>query len=489
MNPANDSALKTLWERTLGPEFPLDGGDGRESVGRGTELGRGGMGVVHRELQDRLERNVAVKRIRPDRSDDPRMIERFLAEARINGMLDHPNVVPVHELHDDEEGRPVLVMKLVEGRTWAEILDESRDDPARRMAALDRHLEILLDVCNGVAFAHARQIIHRDLKPANVMVGEFGEVLVMDWGLGIDVSPDRTAPPPIPHVSSITEPMGSPAYMAPELARADGTKITTRSDIYLLGATLHEILTGRPPHVAETRWKAIMAADNGKIPAYDAAVPAELAAIARHAMARDAADRPATVLDFADAIRAFREHRASLKLSQSANEALAQAEAHSPERYGQLSEAIEGHRQALVLWPENPEAGPGLRAARLARAQAALEARDLELAAEELRSLEGSDAESERLGRDLRVARKATARARLKARLLTWSIAALLLTMAAGLFLVNQSRGREVAARLAEKKSSASTAYAAGQLAARSGRWDEALTRYETALAQGHEDP
>ncbi|MCA9322206.1 MAG: protein kinase, partial [Planctomycetes bacterium] len=513
MKPHHDERLKSIWHQTIGAGLTFDAPIGRRTVRRfgdgmapaswssrtpqaGVEIGRGGMGVVFREQQSRLQRDVAVKRVRPDRAADPRMLQQFLAEARITGMLDHPNVVPVHELQDDDEGRPILVMKLVEGRTWAELLAEARNDLPHDARQLDRQLEILLDVCNAVAFAHTKDIIHRDLKPENVMVGAFGEVLVMDWGLGIDVSLDRSAPDPIPHVSSVTSPMGSPAYMAPELAWGDGSRISKQSDVYLLGAILYELLTGDPPHAADTLWMSVLSASEATAPDFGPDIPTELAAIARRALMEAPEDRHASVLEFAADLRAYREHRQSLELSRAAGRALDSGDDSTERRYGTLAEAIEGFRQAQILWPENPEAGPRLREARLRQTRAALDADDLELAAEALSAIELADVDSRSLTEELHLARRRARHSRIKARLLTWAVGAVVLSLSAGLFFVDRARKSEAEAlRVRERAqreaevSHAVTAHSAGQLAARSGRWSQAIESYEKALAQGHPDP
>ncbi|MCA9322207.1 MAG: protein kinase [Planctomycetes bacterium] len=504
MNSQDIELLKTRWMETLGSPSRFDDPIGDHTVGRGVddaglhadEEGRDGLGIVRREQQPRLDREVAVKRLRPGGGDDPRRLDQFLAEARITGLLDHPNVVPVHELRDGDDGQPVLVMKLLTGRTWAETLAGTSPARVHDATQLDRHLEILLDVCNAVAFAHTKNIIHRDLKPANVMLGEFNEVLVMGWGLGVDVSPDQSAPEPIPHVASVTIPMGSPAYMAPELAWADGPRISKRSDVYLLGAILYELLTGQAPHAADSLWMSVLSAVGPGVQSLGDELPAELAATARRALAADPADRHASVPEFAAEIRDYREHRQSLELTRAATRAL-EVGSEDPDRpYGKLAEAIEGFRQSLILWPANPEAASGLRRARIAQTRAALAADDLELAAEALRAIESPDDESRSLSTNLQTARRRADRARTKARLLAWAVGAVVVSLSVGLYLVDRARKSETEALLVSEQSQreareshAHTAYSAGQLAARSGRWVQAIAEYEKALEQDHPDP
>ncbi|MCA8995308.1 MAG: serine/threonine protein kinase, partial [Planctomycetaceae bacterium] len=171
--------------------------------------------------------------------------EKFLYEAHITGDLDHPNIVPIHELGANDDGTLFYAMKLVSGTPWQDVIRErSRKE----------NLEILMKVADAISFAHSRNIIHRDLKPENIMLGKFGEVLVMDWGLAIQLG----------RKEELTL-GGTPAYMAPEMARHQISKIGMQSDIYLLGAILYEIIAGYPPHPGRTVTECVGAAANNQI--------------------------------------------------------------------------------------------------------------------------------------------------------------------------------------------------------------------------------
>ncbi len=284
------------------------------------ELGHGGMGVVMRARDPDLHREVAVKLLR--HHSDPVRQARFLAEAQITGQLEHPNIVPIHEFGRDADGRPWFAMKLVGGRDLAEILALRKEDQGlAKDWPLGRLVEVLIQVCNAVAFAHSRGVIHRDLKPANVMIGGFGEVLVMDWGLGkvLDGSVTEVAMAPesgqqSPLVTLDGAVIGTPCYMAPEQARGELDRLGIRSDVYALGAILSEMLTGRPPVQGATAEEVVVRAGRGQIdpPLADwtgRPTPKELVAVTRRAMALEPDQRYPSAEALALDLRRWREDR------------------------------------------------------------------------------------------------------------------------------------------------------------------------------------
>ena len=275
------------------------------------EIGRGGMGAVHRARDQSLEREAALKLLHENLRADEEQLERFIEEAQITGQLDHPNIVPVYELGEDPGGALFFSMKLVEGEdleSLIELAGRHRLEPPR----LSELLGIFLKVCEAVAFAHSRGVVHCDLKPANVMVGEFGQVYVMDWGVARrrDLgAPGRAGVPS--NGTDLQEPLsddalgedapivGSPAYMSPEQARGRWDLVDERSDIFLLGGTLYHILTGQAPYQGALLLQMIRAQEGDVEPPEevtdDPRLPATLAAIARRAMAADPRQRYALV--------------------------------------------------------------------------------------------------------------------------------------------------------------------------------------------------
>ena len=288
------------------------------------EVGRGGMGVVYRAREVALNRHVAVKALQPRFPAGGAAAARFLEEAQITGQLQHPGIPPVHHVGTLPDGRPFLVMKLIKGSTLEEFLKERADPAADR----GRLLAVFEQVCQAVACAHARKVIHRDLKPANVMVGSFGEVQVMDWGLAklLTAPAARTEapddPPPGATVirtlrdseGSFTQAgsvLGTPAFMPPEQAGGEADKIDERADVFGLGAILCVILTGKPPFVAKDSEAVRLLAIRGQLGECLARLDgcgAEpgLVALAKRCLAADPGDRPHDAGEVARAVADLR---------------------------------------------------------------------------------------------------------------------------------------------------------------------------------------
>jgi len=278
---------------------------------------QGGIGEVWLAQDTDIGREIALKRLRPHREDAQ---DRFLAEAQITGQLEHPGIVPVHDLGLDEEGRPYYVMTFIHGQTFkAAIEDYHAGSPAGGKPAevrLCRLLEIFVQVCQATAYAHSRGVIHRDLKPDNVMLGPYGETLVLDWGMAkVRSQPDPPGSQPSVHLSSSgsTETqagavMGSPTYMAPEMAEGRAGEANEQTDVYLLGATLYHVLTGQMPRRGSSRAEIIDLARTVPPPPprrLKGDVSRALEAICLKAMAHRPRDRYASALELADDMQRY----------------------------------------------------------------------------------------------------------------------------------------------------------------------------------------
>jgi eukaryotic-like serine/threonine-protein kinase len=289
------------------------------------EIARGGMGAVLRGRDPDLGREIAVKVILDGHRNKPEMVRRFVEEAQIGGQLQHPGVVPVYELGTFGDARPYFAMKLVKGQTFAALLAERTG----LADGLPRLLAIFLQVAQTVAYAHARGVVHRDLKPSNVMVGSFGEVQVMDWGLAKvmhrgGTADDETAGKLPDHETVIATArsgsdtdrslagsvMGTPAYMAPEQARGEVDRLDERCDVFTLGSMLCEVLTGQPAFCGRGTVEIQRLAARGDTADALARLDgcgadAELIAIANDCLAREPKDRPRHAVAVAERMTAY----------------------------------------------------------------------------------------------------------------------------------------------------------------------------------------
>ncbi len=327
----------------------------------GELLGKGGMGEVVLAHDDQIGRDVAVKRIR---SSEPSAEElaRFVREARIQGRLEHPAVVPVHDLAFDRNGRPFFVMKRLTGTVMSELLARIRDgvDPDP-LAARRRLLRAFADVCLAIELAHSKGIVHRDLKPSNIMLGDFGEVYVLDWGIArvaneADAVALRPSQADLELDTGRTRAgtvLGTPAYMAPE--QLAGEAAGPKADLYALGCVLYEIVAGEPVHT--TKRALASAAARPSLVRPDA--PPELDALCEQATRLDPEQRPASARALGDAVQAYldgdRDLARRTELARShlaeANAALARSDSEDDRRA-----AMRAAGHALALDPTSIEA-------------------------------------------------------------------------------------------------------------------------------------
>lgn len=310
------------------------------------EIARGGMGVVHRAIDRDARRRVALKVMRESNAgpsqartpgSDARTLGRFLEEAQVTSQLDHPGIVPVHEIGIDPVGRVYFTMKLVKGEDFQRIIE--RIEAGEEGWSLTRGVAVLLRVCEAMSYAHAKGVLHRDLKPSNLMVGRYGEAYVMDWGLARVVGRDdrrdlRIVPPSAesvirsernealdgtpdsPLITMDGDVVGTPAYMPPEQAFGQLDQMGPASDVYAMGAILYHLLTGRIPYVpfgarlnARAIHARVMQGPPESVAELRPRAPAELIAICEKAMARGAEDRYCDMAELATDLRAFLERR------------------------------------------------------------------------------------------------------------------------------------------------------------------------------------
>ena len=300
---------------------------------------QGGLGVVFVALDAELNREVALKQILDQHADDATSRSRFVVEAQITGGLEHPGIVPVYGLGHDGDGRPYYAMRFIRGDSLKDAIDRfhqrrtiqlpvplagvGKGGEAARAPAVSRDLELrkllrrFLDVCNAIEYAHIRGVIHRDIKPANIIVGKYGETLVVDWGLAKAISRVEPATESVERLltpslagmaSAVTIPgstLGTPAYMSPEQADGRLDRLGPWSDVYSLGATLYCLLTGRPPFEGDSVRAVLGAVRKGEFAQprkLDPAIDKALEAVCLKAMALEPADRYGTPRALADDI-------------------------------------------------------------------------------------------------------------------------------------------------------------------------------------------
>jgi serine/threonine-protein kinase len=364
LGSADRSALELLLRLGAGDEAVL-----KRKLRLEETIGEGGMGLVHLATQRTIGRKVAVKTLRPEHHNEESAF-KLLREGWIIGRLEHPNVIPVHDIGLDAKGMPLIVLKRIEGVDWSELMGDAPRVQEQYGAAdlLEWNLGILMQVCNAVSYAHSRGIVHRDLKPENVMIGEFGEVYLVDWGIAVSLLDDSTGRLPL---ARDCEPAGTPVYMAPELLYGDPA--TERTDVYLLGAILYEVITGNPPHQCERLRDLVRLVLTSRPPLPDG-VPTELGQIVLEAMEPGQEERIASADLFRQRLSGYLQHRGSVQLAEHAERSLtelvetlaAQAEDEEARRlqlYTLFSESRFGFREALETWPDNAAAADGLRRA------------------------------------------------------------------------------------------------------------------------------
>ena len=328
-------------------------------------LGEGGMAIVYLADQEIPPRQVAVKRLR---TNTAKRAEQLFAEALLTGSLEHPNIIPVHSIRIDPVRGPEVVLRRVDGIS---LFDAYRTD-GQSEAGLRRLLPKLIQVCNALEYAHARGVIHRDIKPENIMLGHYGEVYLLDWGIAIDT----TKTPPDDYI-----PVGTPHYLAPEMLSGNPDEVDARTDVYLVGATLHYLLVGEARHEATTTLAAALKAQSSESYNYPPHVFSELGKLANQACALAPSDRPQSIAELRQAIESCLLHWDAMRTVNSAHQdfegvMLPRDEDNLREIGQHFDSAVLKYKAALASWPDCEEAMSRLQQSRLAMAEHYLRADD-----------------------------------------------------------------------------------------------------------------
>ena len=345
-------------------------------------IGEGGMGVVYLAKQSHPKRYVAIKRLR---KPSFRLKVALYKEAMITGALDHPTIIPIHSLNLTGEHAPEVVMKRIEGNTMLALIPKGglSQDPLRKM------VNAICQICNGLEYAHSKNVFHRDIKPENIMIGEFGEVYLLDWGIAVNKEDLATLP---------TGLFGTPAYMAPEMLNGDSQGVDARTDVYLLGATLHHILTGEPKHEGNTIDELLKNIEHSKPFRYSNTVPEILGELANQACNVDPSKRIQSPAAFRERIEEYLNHSQAFGVYDAAVQELTKLEdltsVESPSAediqaiHNHYNRSRFGFEQALDIWVDFAEAKQQLNHTKITMATHYLFRQQLEAAQPLLKEIE-----------------------------------------------------------------------------------------------------
>jgi serine/threonine protein kinase/Leucine-rich repeat (LRR) protein len=379
------------------------------------QLGEGGGGAVFAVADEHLQRDVAIKVTHrlANTSEAARLIE----EARLTARLEHPYILPVHDLGYDADGRCFFAMRKASGRTLAELIrDAASGDVHQVIATFSDRVALVMRVCEAIAYAHSRKVVHRDIKPSNIVVGEFGELIVLDWGTALDLC---EGPGPSGKL------IGTPIYMPPEQVR--GEPANEQSDVYCLGATLwHLLALARPVPKAATEDEFWVHKSAGHLPDAPPGVPPTLLEIACKAMAPEQADRYETALALRSALATWERHQASIARCERTEQALSELERRGD--HASFTRLTDDIRRALEDWPGNERAQKLLLRARRVHAAFALTRGELDLAGE---LVDPDEPDHSEVRDTLNAARARALAARRRAARLRWVTLALSLVVVA----------------------------------------------------------
>jgi len=372
-------------------------------------IGEGGFGEVWSGEQKSLGREIAIKRLKTELYQDfekdtitVRFYEEsFLREAIATARLEHPNIVPCYDFAIDDQGRPLLAMKYVRGKPWQELIKADR--PKELSEFLDTHIPILIDVAQAVAFAHSKGMMHRDLKPSQVMVGEFGEVLLMDWGLALvwdeDIAPchgvEDLGIQKLACRESSGNPAGTIAFMAPEQTPDHGNDLGPWTDIYLLGGVLYYLLSGYPPHPSPDSSAAFLHAKMGFVEepeklVRDKSLPKDLVELCMKCMEAEIDERLPSAQDFIEGLENYLSEASKRNESRKIIESVTNKSSTEISDYSHMGVSVTQIERASALWPDNPDVIP-LRQKILAQyTKTALKNKDLRMARIQAEQMEDS---------------------------------------------------------------------------------------------------
>ena len=363
---------------------PPVGPNPASSVDIGEVIAEGGMGVVRAAVQRSLGRTVAVKTTPAHGTSED--AKRMLLEAWVTGYLEHPGVVPIYDIVKDEDEAPVVVMRRIRGQTWQSLVDN--EEWAKAQGARDlfeQNLRVLIRVCEIVEYAHSKNVLHRDLKPGNVMVGSFGEVYLLDWGLAVATGGDPARH--LPRAEIVKEACGTLSYAAPEMVGLIAEPVSERTDVYLLGAVLFQLAVGKPPHRATGGTKGTVESIDTTPPRMPTSMSPHIAKICMRALQKDPKERYANVAELRSDILAFLRQRDSEHIFREAKAILARLHDAVKEKaprqtlYDLYGECRFAFREARRTWPENDDARNGLLDAARTMIEHELDAKDPRVAA------------------------------------------------------------------------------------------------------------
>lgn len=314
------------------------------------KIGEGGMGTVYLAHQDIIDRKVAVKRLK---HESRTLFTALIEEAKITGRLEHPNIIPIHSVQIDSNDSPEVVMKYIQGTTFSKKISDNPTDQEIR-----ENLQVILQICHPLEFAHNQNILHRDIKPENIMLGAFGEVYLLDWGLAMDT--DNAA-------QMRSGLVGTPAYMSPEMTKGDPKLLSPATDIFLLGACLHQILTGKPRHEGKTLNEALSQAKRSKPYLYPKGIRSIIGQIANKACAFHMNLRYSNIQEFRNALSQVFDRWDAIQLTQTAeglltelNEMLKNSDIDPFQVHATFNQARFAFAESLKLFPQNHEAKKGI---------------------------------------------------------------------------------------------------------------------------------